>query len=283
MPLPSEDEREFLAEVPGGSIAAWQSGAGPDALVLHGGPGLSDYTAPLAAELDADCRVTRYQQRGLAPSTHSGPFTIEQHVADAVAVLDAAGIDRAYVVGHSWGGHLALHLAVAHPDRLLGLVLVDLLGAVADGGAQDLERNLTERIPAAQAARALELDERALAGDGTEEDVLESLSIVWPGYFAGPDRAPPMPPLHISVDCYAGTFASIGSHFAHRTLEQALPALRLPAVFVLGAGSPIPPAHGIATAALIPGARYIVEPDCGHFPWLERPGSVRAALDSLRC
>jgi pimeloyl-ACP methyl ester carboxylesterase len=55
----------------------------------------------------------------------------------------------------------------------------------------------------------------------------------------------------------------------------------MPTVFVLGADSPIPPEHGIATAALIAGARFRLEPDCGHFPWLERPGSVRAALASI--
>ena len=82
---------------------------------LDGGPGLSDYTAPLADELADGFRVLRYQQRGLAPSVTTGPFSVEQHVADAVAVLDAAGAGRAYVVGHSWGGHLAMHLAVRAP------------------------------------------------------------------------------------------------------------------------------------------------------------------------
>jgi pimeloyl-ACP methyl ester carboxylesterase len=53
-------------------------------------PGLSDYTAPLAAELADAFGVIRYQQRGLAPSTTPGPFSIGQHVADAIAVLDAA-------------------------------------------------------------------------------------------------------------------------------------------------------------------------------------------------
>ena len=58
-------------------------------------------------------------------------------------------------------------------------------------------------------------------------------------------------------------------------------ALTIPAVFVLGAASPIPPQHGVASAALIPGARHIIEDDCGHFPWLERPGTVRRALDGI--
>jgi pimeloyl-ACP methyl ester carboxylesterase len=274
-------ERELHADVPGGEIVARQAGHGPSALVLHGGPGLSDYTASLAAELVDGYHVLRYQQRGLAPSTLDGPFDIETHVADAIAVLDAAEVERAYVVGHSWGGHLALHLAVAHPDRISGLVVVDPLGAVPDGGASDLDKNLSARTPPAQAERARELDERALAGEGTEADVKESLAIVWPAYFAHPDQAPPMPELRVSVDSYAGTFQSILWHFEHHTLERALPDLRIPTTLVLGADSPIPPEHGIATAALIPGASYRVEPGCGHFLWLERPGSVRTALDSL--
>jgi pimeloyl-ACP methyl ester carboxylesterase len=55
----------------------------------------------------------------------------------------------------------------------------------------------------------------------------------------------------------------------------------VPTVFLLGAASPIPPEHGIASAALIPGARHEVLDDCGHFVWLESPGSVRRALDSF--
>jgi hypothetical protein len=44
-----------------------------------------------------------------------------------------------------------MHLAVHHPDRLLGLVLTDPLGAVPDGGASDMEANLASRIPPGQA------------------------------------------------------------------------------------------------------------------------------------
>lgn len=273
---------EFRARVPEGSITGWLAGAGPPVLVLHGGPGLSDYTAPLAAELEDAFGVIWYQQRGLAPSTTSGPFGIGRHVADAIAVLDAAGAGRAWVVGHSWGGHLAMHLAVRHPDRLLGLVIADPLGAVPDGGASDMEQNLTERIRPELAAGARELDERAMAGQGTAEDALESLAIVWPGYFSSPQAAPPMPPLRLSAECYAGTFASIQAHFDQHTLERSLPALTVPAIFVLGAASPIPARHGLASAGLIPGAQYQLEKDCGHFPWLERPGSVRKALERIR-
>src|SRR5206468_16741 len=97
---------------PGG--AGRPAGSRGDQLLLHGGPAMSDYMGLLAPELDG-WQAIRYQQRGLPPSAETGPFTVEQHVADAVAVLDELGVDRAVALGHSWGGHLALHLAVAHP------------------------------------------------------------------------------------------------------------------------------------------------------------------------
>src|SRR5688572_24066846 len=117
----------------------WQTGAGSLlALVLHGGPGLTDYTAELCEEVlaagDGRLRVARYQQRGAPPSSLDGPFTVAQLVADAIDVLDHLQAPTALLVGHSWGGHLAMHIAAAHPERTAGVLLLDSLGAVGDGG-----------------------------------------------------------------------------------------------------------------------------------------------------
>ena len=102
---------DVAADVSGGVLRGWRTGSGPPALVLHGGPGLSDYTAPSAGELADGYTVYRYQQRGLAPSTTDGPFTVDTHVGDAVAFLDATDVARCFLIGHSWGGHLAMHMA----------------------------------------------------------------------------------------------------------------------------------------------------------------------------
>jgi pimeloyl-ACP methyl ester carboxylesterase len=59
---------------------------------------------------------------------------------------------------------LAMHVAVRHPDRMLGLAIVDPLGAVPGGGSSDMEHDLTQRIRPELTARARELDERAMAG-----------------------------------------------------------------------------------------------------------------------
>jgi proline iminopeptidase len=273
--------KELDVAVDGGHVHAWQSGSGPPVLLLHGGPGLSDYTFTLEPELLGSYEVVRFQQRGLSPSTRQGPFDVERHMSDAIAVLDALGIGRVCVVGSSWGGHLAMHLVVQHPTRFSGLVPVDPLGAVGDGGEADFNRILSQRISPEAAARSGELDQRAMAGEATSELALLGFRLVWPAYFASPDAVPPMPPIDLSLECYAKTWDSIHDHLARRTLEQGLPSARIPTVFILGEQSPIPSFHGEASAALIPGARCQIEKGCGHFLWMERPGAVRQAVDAV--
>jgi proline iminopeptidase len=271
---------DFRVDVAGGQLVGSQTGDGPPVLILHGGPAV-DYTAPLAACLP-QVRTIRYQQRGLPPSTTAPPYTIEAHVSDAVAVLDAVGVDRALVIGHSWGGHLAMHLAVTHPDRLLGMVLLDTLGAIADGGIGDLSRNLDARLAASDpetAALAAELDRRAAAGEASADDDYRFRALAWPHYFADPAEAPPPPTAdQRSIELSVGVFASIQEHFERGTLERAMRGYRGPLHLIHGEQDPLPPDASRRTAALLPQATLSLIPNCGHFPWLEQPDAFLAAL-----
>ena len=274
-----EGGQEFRIETPSGAIVGRRAGFGPPALVFHGGPGLSDYTDGLAAELAGGFETFRYQQRGLAPTTIGAPYTVDAHVADALAVLDGLELDSVVVVGHSWGGHLAMHVAVAAPGRVAAGVIVDPLGAVSDGGEHELEANIMARLPADLARRVEKLEERLAAGDGGEEDANESNRIIWPYYFARPDEAPPMPELRMNLQAFGNTFVSVREHFALETLVKGLPRLDCPLLFVHGRESPISWHRSEESARLAPKASLEVVDDCGHFPWLESPGSVRAAVE----
>lgn len=271
----------FTAATPDGVICGTVSGSGPALLLLHGGPAMSDYMDLLGGETDG-WRVIRYQQRSVPPSVTSGPFTVEQHVADAVAVLDTLQAGRVVVLGHSWGGHLALHLALAHPDRVAGLVIVDGLGAIGDGGAAELGAELSRRQTPEAAARNAQVAARLNGPDATDADAVEAFTLDWPGYFADPATAPPVPPhMQVSLAGYAGTVTSVAEHLAGGFAES-LRNLRRPAVFVLGENSPMPVSQGRQTAALLPVAEVTVVPGAGHLPWHEQPGCVAAALARIR-
>jgi pimeloyl-ACP methyl ester carboxylesterase len=274
-------EREFRAPAAGGEIVGWVSGSGPPALLLHGGPGMSDYLADLTKELAPVVTVARYQQRGLAPSVVDGDRTVEGHVADAVAVLDALGWDRAWVIGHSWGGHLAMHVAVAHPDRLLGLVVLDALCAVGDGGMAAFGENLTRELTDEQRAWIEDYNKREEAGEGTSEEAIEVLRTLWPYYYGDPTTAPPMPDLKMDLEGGLTTWSSINAHFEEGTLEHGMTKLRMPALVVHGLASPIPYVEAERTAELIPGTSLRLLPAVGHFPWIELPGSVRREIEAF--
>jgi len=274
-------EQEFRAPVPGGEIVGWVRGSGPPALLLHGGPGFSEYLADLATELSGVMTVARYQQRGLAPSVVEGDRSVEAHVADAVAVLDALGWQQAWAIGHSWGGHLAMHLAVARPERLLGMVALDTLGAVPDGGAAALGENLMRGLTDDERARIDEYYAREEAGEGTPEESLEALHTLWPHYFGDPASAPPMPDLRMDLEGHLVTWPSIMRHFEEGTLERGLPQVRMPALVLHGDASPIPYAEAERTAALIPGASLRILPGIGHFAWIEQTGSVRREVEAV--
>lgn len=253
------------------------AGSGPPLVLLHGGPGVSDYMGLLSDETTG-WRTVRYQQRGLPPSTIEGPFTVDRHVEDLRAVIDATGSDGAVLLGHSWGTHLALQATLAMGERISGLVLVDPFGIADDGGAVALAQELNERILPEDRARAAEVDEALGAGTATAEDATAYLGVRWPGYFADPAAAPALPSgFAVSLACNGETMGSVFAALADGFAER-LSGVRAPVEVLTGELSPLPPAAGEQLARHLPEARLTLVPGAGHLPWHERPGCVREAL-----
>jgi pimeloyl-ACP methyl ester carboxylesterase len=271
---------DFTTHDDGPLVAGRRRGSGPRVLLLHGGPGLDfEYLRGLADELAEENDVAWYQQRGQAPSAEAPPYTVAADVEDARRVLDALGWNQAYVVGHSWGGHLALHLAEALPERLLGVLVVDPLGSVGDGRWAEFDEEMLRRTPEHLRERARELDELSMSGEAGDELALEGFRLVWPAYFADPSNAPPLPEVRLSSARTAEMIPSIQAELP--ALEAGLPAIRVPVGFVHGAKSPMPLAASTDAAELIPVAWVEVIDGAGHFVWHERPGETRAALRRL--
>jgi proline iminopeptidase len=277
-PVPAEP---FEVAAKGGVLRGSVAGHGDPVLLLHGGPGLlGTYLQPLVDELSGGYRVATYQQRGLPPSTAAGPYDVATQVADVVAVLDGLGWERAVVAGHSWGGHLLLHLLAAHPARVTAGLAIDTLGGVGDGGEAEFDAELVRRTPPGDVARVEHLERRAMAGEGSEADLSDSLRLLWPAYFADRAAAPPFPEMRFSVEAYAATFASL--HDELPGLAARIAGVTVPTLFVHGTGSPMPVTAAADTARAIgPAAAVEVLENAGHFPWHERPGALRDALDRL--
>lgn len=259
-----------------------RSGSGRPLLVLHGGPAVNDYSDWFAGEL-AGWDALRYTQRGVAPSVTEGPFTIEQHVSDALAVLDRCGVAASTVLGHSWGGYLAMQLAARAPGRVASLVLAEPLGAVGDGGLADYGAELEARATPEARARIAELDELRPASKEQEAAVaLEYFKLDWPSYFAVPDNAPPVPDtVRVGPQAFEQTSASVAEAAERGDLPRLLSGYTGPVEILAGECSPLPRTAVEATAAAFPDARLTVVPGAGHQVWHEAPGSMAAALSRV--
>jgi pimeloyl-ACP methyl ester carboxylesterase len=110
-----------------GNLEYEERGAGAAVLLIHGAF-LADALAPLLAEpaLTDRYRVINYHRRGYAGSSRpEGVVGIAQQAADARALLTHLGVDRAHLVGHSYGGCVALQLAIDAPERVQSLALLE--------------------------------------------------------------------------------------------------------------------------------------------------------------
>lgn len=264
--------------VAGGEIVGWVQGSGPPVLLLHGGPVGYEYLDGLAAEFLPGFAVAAYQQRGLPPSTLSGPFDMETEANDAAAVLDVLGWGRSYVVGHSLGGYYALQLCRRLPERVSGALIVDPLGAVGDGGMGEFGRTQLSRLPAEGRRRVEEIERLEAANTMTAADEEELSRLVWPTYFADSSHTSTFA-LRTAGPTHGPIQAEVFRDMP--VLEQSLSAITTRMRFVHGSRSPMPLSASTDTIALLPNAELDVIDGAGHFVWFERPGSVRAALDRL--
>jgi proline iminopeptidase len=128
---------ELYFDVEGAGLVpnGWRMRERPVLLILHGGPGYDHacykpFFSPLADTAQLVYVDHRGQGRSGRPPVES--CTIEQMADDAAALCRALGLERPAVLGQSFGGFVALQLALRHPDTVGRLVLVDTGATTAD-------------------------------------------------------------------------------------------------------------------------------------------------------
>ncbi|MGY1812371.1 alpha/beta fold hydrolase [Blastococcus sp. SYSU D00820] len=242
--------------------------ASPLLLVMGANAGGLGWPDALVDRLATAHRVIRYDHRDTGRSTAAfdrRPYAVRDLAADAVAVLDALGIDRAHAVGMSMGGTLVQLLLLDAPERLrsatvfatsaLGSGLADPTGASELPGPDprllELWATMGEERDAAAELEWRVAHWRLLNGDGVPFD---------PDWFRALERR------------LADHQGSWRSPVAHALADQSgldrgaeLAAVRVPTLVVEAPEDPInPPPHAAHLAQVIGGARLVRVPGMGH-------------------
>jgi pimeloyl-ACP methyl ester carboxylesterase len=107
-------------------------------VAVHGITSSSRTWVAVARELDPEVALVAVDLRGRGESNElGGPYGMAAHTRDMLAVLDGLGLERPVLAGHSLGAYIIARLAVEHPDRVGGVVLVD--GGLRIPGTEHVE------------------------------------------------------------------------------------------------------------------------------------------------
>lgn len=244
-------------EVGGMSLEAWTGGDGPPLLFLHGG----DYVLqnrPFLDRLAQRFRVVAPRAPGFGSSPRPAWFRTVHDIAYLyLDLIERLTLDRPLVVGSSFGGWVALEMAVRDPARIGRLVLIDSLG-VKFAGREEREFADIYALPAAEVLRRTFADPAAAPdytrmSDTELEDVARDRQATalygWKPYMHDP---------------------ALG-HWLHRVAA--------PALVLWGEADGIAaPSHGERLAAALPNAHFSKITGAGHYPQIEQPQAVADAV-----
>jgi pimeloyl-ACP methyl ester carboxylesterase len=152
-------------QLPDARLYVEEHGDGPPLLLIHGTGSDADVWGSAIDDLSRLCRVISYDRRGFSRSAWPDlpPRTTPvPHAHDAVALLEALDASPAVIIGRSYGGNVALELALRYPDYVKALVLLEGGGEALSPEVQTFIEELLARVRAAVAAGGLEAVGEAL-------------------------------------------------------------------------------------------------------------------------
>lgn len=276
-------------QVNGTELYVARAGAGEPVLVVHGGPLMDHgYLRPWLLPLEADRELVYFDQRlsgRSAGTVDSASVRLDTLVTDIEGIRTTLGLERVHVLGHSWGGLLALRYAVMYPDRVASLVLVSPMAPSAELWAEE-ESELAARVTDAHQAEAARL--RAVPGvaEGDTAAIAALLRHAFRLQLHDPSLADSLR-LHVPSDYLARSarFAYLGPDLSAYDFRGDLEEIRAPTLILFGEDEPGAGLGGAVLENAIPGATLVRIPEAGHFAFMERPDAfqreVRRFWDAL--
>ena len=260
-----------IATVNGIEIDHQRSGAGRRLLYLNGSGATLAGSGMLLAPFEQRFDLLAHDQRGLGlTSVPSGPYSMADYAADALALLDHVGWDSCRVVGISFGGMVAQELAVTAPERVVRLALL-CTSPGGEGGSSYPLHELRDLQPAERDLLAASiLDTRFTPEWLAAHDGDRALAEIMAARSAEPK----------SDEARRGEAEQLEAR-RHLDVWDRLPRISCPTLVAAGRYDGIaPPANAEAIASQVPGAELRLY-DGGHAFFVQDRTAVPDVLDFL--
>ena len=262
--------------VDGCELFVTEVGTGPPALVMHGGLGLDHtYLTPGLDPLGRHRSLHYYDHRGNGRSGRPSinTLSLKQLADDANALTNSVGVDHISVIGHSYGGFVALEFAVTYPERIDKLVLLDT--APAGDYLGELPGNAKNMGATEEILRLLETVPE------TDDEFARWWFSVAPIYFVNFDADQFREVMRRTIYCAAAVKAS-GDRWAEWSAVDRLEHITASTLVLSGRQDWITPPEQAERMALgISKAELMIIEGAGHFPWLEDPNTLTVVNEFL--
>lgn len=215
-----------------------------------------------------------FDNRGMGRSSKpAGPYSAQLMADDVAGLMDALGLERAHVMGHSMGGFIAQAMALTHPDRIDKLIL----SATNFGGPR--------HIPITPEAMAVLLDTNSPPEVRVKQGILSSCA---PGFEeAQPEIVEEWITYRennpIEPEPYKAQFAvGLGLLSEAACFEHKLKEVELPTLVLFGEHDKVvPPGNAQLLAAQLPHSEIAILPGAGHFFPIETPAQAVSVIDAF--
>lgn len=270
-----------LEGVPG-SIHLFEAGHGEPVVFLHGGAGIGAEHIPVVALLAKKFHVIVPDRPGHGLSDdfdYRGKDLRELNVAFVRSFLDALGIRRASLVGNSYGGFMALHFSLAHPERVARLIHLGfspgLMGRRLPGMMRLMVTPVVGSLLGATVGRPSDKNTRMFFAKFIVAHVERM-----------PGELVQLETLHsrrhaTSIMSLFRAGIAIGGFRAKYVMRDELPNVRVATSFIWGERDAFMTAEEArAAAARVPDARFAIIPDAGHMPSTDQPEATASLIQA---
>ena len=248
-----------------GARIHWDAeGSGTPVLLIMGHLFSSRMWYPLLPALAARHRAIYFDNRGTGESDTTRTATIGDFAADALAVLDAAGAERAHVYGVSMGGGIAAEFAMRYPNRVASLVLGCTMMKTAVGARRSFLAGLVYYLPLGlvRAVMSGQVSTAAYGSAAPADAVAKDIEALKADRFT-----------------MAGVRAQANAIAAYATTREAVASLAMPTLVLHGdEDRAVDVKHGRELAATIPHSRLVVFEGAGHNYLVAANATSTAAL-----
>lgn len=272
-----ENSQETFIQSNGSQLFCRVLGKGDPILVIHGGPGLSqDYLLPYLNKLAENHFVIFYDQRGCGRSTgeiNENTMHVSSFVSDIENIRRAFHFDKISILGHSWGGFLGMHYAIAHPEALKKLILSNTMPACSEDLGLFIQEYLKRTSPYQKELAKITSSREFQTGD--TNTIERFYRILFRTYCYKIEKAdllnlqftPEASVKGAKVSSLLRQNAFKGSF----NLSDSLKNLRIPTLIIHGDSDPVPHSAAQNIHESIPESKYVLLKQCGHFPYVEQP------------